>query len=149
MPELPEVETTRRGIAPHLIGRRIETLTVRNRALRWPVSRALPGRVRGQEVEGVQRRAKYLLIGTGPGDLFTGITPVRLLDSRSATGIWNGPLPAGAPRDLVVRKPGNGLGVPATATAVAIACAQRQVASIASRVWRALRVMRAATCRTR
>lgn len=69
MPELPEVETTRRGIAPHLVGRRIEALTVRNRALRWPVSRALPGRVRGQRVEGVRRRAKYLLIGTEPGEL--------------------------------------------------------------------------------
>jgi streptogramin lyase len=56
--------------------------------------------------------------GAVAGDLFTGITPVRLLDSRGATGGWVGPLPAGAPRDLVVRKPGNGLGVPATATAV-------------------------------
>ncbi len=56
--------------------------------------------------------------GTTPGDLFTGITPVRLLDSRTSNGGWNSPLPAGPGRDLVVRKPGNGLGVPATATAV-------------------------------
>lgn len=56
--------------------------------------------------------------GTVAGDLFTGITPVRLLDSRTSTGGWAGPLPAGAPRDLVVRKPGNANGVPATATAV-------------------------------
>ena len=56
--------------------------------------------------------------GTGPGDRFTGITPVRLLDSRSSTGGWVGALPAGAPRDLVVRPPGNGPGVPVTATAV-------------------------------
>ncbi len=52
------------------------------------------------------------------GDRFTGITPTRLLDSRAATGGWNAPLVAGAPRDLVVRQPGNADGVPATATAV-------------------------------
>ena len=56
--------------------------------------------------------------GTGPGDLFTGITPVRLLDSRTSTGGWVGPLPSGPGRDLMVRKPGNPNGVPATATAV-------------------------------
>lgn len=56
--------------------------------------------------------------GTGPGDLFTGITPVRLLDSRISTGGWVGPLPSGPGRDLMVRKPGNPNGVPATATTV-------------------------------
>lgn len=56
--------------------------------------------------------------GTGPGDLFTGITPTRLLDSRGPVGGWNGTLAAGTPRDLSVRQPGNALGVPATATAV-------------------------------
>ena len=69
MPELPEVETTRRGIAPHLLGHRIEALTLRNRSLRWPVPRALPGLLRGQRVEDVRRRAKYLLIGTEPGEV--------------------------------------------------------------------------------
>jgi streptogramin lyase len=56
--------------------------------------------------------------GTGPGDLFTGITPVRLLDSRTSNGGWAGKLPEGPGRDLVVRAPGNPNGVPATATAV-------------------------------
>jgi streptogramin lyase len=57
--------------------------------------------------------------GTGPGDLFTGITPTRLLDSRTPNGGWNStPLVAGAPRDLTVRQPGNATGVPATATAI-------------------------------
>ncbi len=56
--------------------------------------------------------------GSGPGDFFTGITPTRLLDSRTPTGSWNGKLEAGARRDLVVRKPGNGAGVPSTATAI-------------------------------
>jgi len=57
--------------------------------------------------------------GTGSGDLFTGITPTRLLDSRTLNGGWNStPLVAGAPRDLMVRQPGNAAGVPATATAI-------------------------------
>jgi formamidopyrimidine-DNA glycosylase len=62
VPELPEVETTRRGIAPHLLGRRIEKLVVHQRRLRWPVSRALPEWAQGQIVQSVRRRAKYLVI---------------------------------------------------------------------------------------
>jgi formamidopyrimidine-DNA glycosylase len=62
MPELPEVETTCRGISPHLLGRRIERLAVHDRRLRWPVSRALPEWVKGQTIQGVRRRAKYLVI---------------------------------------------------------------------------------------
>jgi hypothetical protein len=56
--------------------------------------------------------------GTGAGDLYTGITPSRLLDSRTSTGGWSAPLVAGTPRDLVVRQPTRADGVPATATAV-------------------------------
>jgi formamidopyrimidine-DNA glycosylase len=62
VPELPEVETTRRGIAPHITGRRIERLAVHNRRLRWPVSRALPDWAQGQTIQAVRRRAKYLVI---------------------------------------------------------------------------------------
>ncbi|MEQ8484765.1 MAG: bifunctional DNA-formamidopyrimidine glycosylase/DNA-(apurinic or apyrimidinic site) lyase [Pseudomonadales bacterium] len=67
MPELPEVETTRRGIAPHLVGRRLTGWQVRNAALRWPV--VLPELLRGQPVIDVGRRAKYLLIGLPAGAL--------------------------------------------------------------------------------
>ena len=56
--------------------------------------------------------------GTGVGDLFNGITPKRLLDSRTATGGWNAKLAAGTPRDLQVRQPGNAAGVPSTATSI-------------------------------
>ena len=56
--------------------------------------------------------------GTGPGDLYTGITPTRLLDSRTANGGWSSPLVAGAARTLTVRQPANAAGVPATATVV-------------------------------
>ncbi len=68
MPELPEVETTRRGIAPVLEGRRVTAVTVRQSRLRWPVP---VGRLRrelvGQRVAAVERRAKYLLLRTAAG----------------------------------------------------------------------------------
>jgi formamidopyrimidine-DNA glycosylase len=69
MPELPEVETTRRGIAPSLEGRRIERVVVRERRLRWPVPRGLEKTLEGRRVTGVRRRAKYLLIDTDGGTL--------------------------------------------------------------------------------
>ncbi len=69
MPELPEVETTRRGLAPHLINQRIRTAIVRNGALRVPVPRDLPQRVEGATVRSVARRGKYLLIDCGRGTL--------------------------------------------------------------------------------
>jgi formamidopyrimidine-DNA glycosylase len=69
MPELPEVETTRRGIAPHLTGRRVESLKVRERRLRWPVSRTLARHLEGSTVTAVDRRAKYLLIRNEAGAL--------------------------------------------------------------------------------
>lgn len=68
MPELPEVETTRRGIAPHMEGRRIRRAIVRQPKLRWeipPQVRAL----RDATVRGIRRRAKYLLIDTDRGQL--------------------------------------------------------------------------------
>jgi formamidopyrimidine-DNA glycosylase len=67
VPELPEVETTRRGLAPHLLGRRIETAIVRNRNLRWPVPRKLAQLVSGRKIEQLARRSKYLLVDCGGG----------------------------------------------------------------------------------
>ena len=67
MPELPEVETTRRGLAPHLQGQRVDTVIVRNYALRWPVPRDLATQVSGCTVRTVGRRGKYLLIDCGKG----------------------------------------------------------------------------------
>lgn len=76
MPELPEVETTRRGIAPHLEGTRIEQLVVRERRLRWPLATGMEQSVAGARVMQVGRRAKYLLIGTdrGTGLLHLGMS---------------------------------------------------------------------------
>src|ERR1700689_4591 len=62
MPELPEVETTRRGIAPALLGQRVLALVVRERRLRWPIAPKLETRVRDAVVRRVERRAKYILL---------------------------------------------------------------------------------------
>ena len=69
MPELPDVETTRRGIEPHLRAARIERVLVHDPRLRWPVADTLAAEVAGQRVVGVDRRAKYLLIGLQQGTL--------------------------------------------------------------------------------
>src|SRR5438128_12660884 len=69
MPELPEVETTRRGLLPHMLGRRIREVEVRNPNLRWPMPRDLGSRLRGREVVGIRRRGKYLLFDCREGHL--------------------------------------------------------------------------------
>lgn len=69
MPELPEVETTRRGIAPHVVGRRVEALVVRERRLRWPIPKGLEARLRHRILRRLDRRAKYLLFGFDGGTL--------------------------------------------------------------------------------
>ena len=69
MPELPEVETTRRGIAPHILGQTVARLVVRQRELRWPIPAHLEATLAGQTIEKVERRGKYLLLGTGHGTL--------------------------------------------------------------------------------
>jgi formamidopyrimidine-DNA glycosylase len=69
MPELPEVETTRRGIAPAIQGRLIRQMLVRQPRLRWPIPEFLPELLKGQHIRSVERRAKYLLLGTEQGTL--------------------------------------------------------------------------------
>lgn len=69
MPELPEVETTRRGVAPHVVGRRVERVLIRQPRLRWPVSPELARALPGRRIEAVDRRAKYLLFRAGDGHL--------------------------------------------------------------------------------
>jgi formamidopyrimidine-DNA glycosylase len=69
MPELPEVETTRRGIAPHIEGRDVAGVVVRHHGLRWPVPRNLGRLIAGARIRTVGRRAKYLLLHTDRGTL--------------------------------------------------------------------------------
>lgn len=67
MPELPEVETTRRGITPYLQGKKIMKVVVREPRLRWEVSPELCTELPGQTVTAVERRGKYLLLRTRKG----------------------------------------------------------------------------------
>lgn len=84
MPELPEVETTLRGIAPYLRGRRIAGVRVREPRLRWPVPASLAAEAAGQAICGARRRAKYLLIDLERGSLILHLGmsgSLRVLDS--------------------------------------------------------------------
>ena len=69
MPELPEVETTRRGISPHVIGKKVSWVDIRQDQLRWPVSPGLAQHLAGLIIRDVDRRAKYLLFITDHGRL--------------------------------------------------------------------------------
>jgi len=68
MPELPEVEVTRRGLVPQLAGRKISGVSVREPRLRWPVPRDVLA-LAGRTVSGIRRRGKYLLVDCGDGHL--------------------------------------------------------------------------------
>ena len=85
MPELPEVEVTRLGIAPHLQGRVISAVKVLDGRLRWPVPSALTKILPGQKVHAIERRGKYLLIELDMGHLLIhlGMTgTLRVLPSN-------------------------------------------------------------------
>ena len=89
MPELPEVETTRRGLAPQLVGHRVRAVVVREPRLRWPVAPELIEHLPGQRIETVTRRAKYLLVGTRAGSalLHLGMSgSLRVVPERTPPG---------------------------------------------------------------
>jgi formamidopyrimidine-DNA glycosylase len=69
MPELPEVETTRRGLAPHVVGRRVASIRIYDPRLRWPVPSDLPKRLAGRTIDRLDRRSKYLLFRLGTDTL--------------------------------------------------------------------------------
>ena len=69
MPELPEVETTRRGVSPQLEGATVRGVLLRQPSLRWPVPPELPSLLAGRTVRSVSRRAKYLLVDFDHGTL--------------------------------------------------------------------------------
>lgn len=84
MPELPEVETTRRGIAAALIDHRVADVVIRDRRLRWPIPLDFESRIKQQVVRRVERRAKYILLGfdTGTALLHLGMSgSLRVLAS--------------------------------------------------------------------
>jgi len=69
MPELPEVEITRRGIEPFLAARTITGVVVRHARLRWPIPRGLGAILTGEQIRSIERRAKYLLLRCSKGTL--------------------------------------------------------------------------------
>ena len=89
MPELPEVETSRRGIAPYVVDQTIAAVQIRERRLRWPVSREVDERLPGETITSVDRRAKYLLINT------TGGTAILHLGMSGSVFIVDRDTPAG------------------------------------------------------
>ena len=89
MPELPEVETTRRGIAPHIEGQIITDVIVRQPRLRWAVPDLLSQTLVGQAIRSVSRRAKYLLFETDTGTLIVHLGmsgSLRILSQDLAPG---------------------------------------------------------------
>jgi formamidopyrimidine-DNA glycosylase len=83
MPELPEVETTRRGLAPHVVGRRIATVRVYDPRLRWPVPGDLRERLVGRAIERLDRRSKYLLFRLGKDTLLVHLGMTGSLRAHS------------------------------------------------------------------
>lgn len=69
MPELPEVETTRRGIAPAILNQPVKSVVIRTPRLRWPIPEQLAASLVGTRFDQVERRAKYLLLDNGVGKL--------------------------------------------------------------------------------
>ena len=89
MPELPEVETIRRGIEPLVVNRRVTSVLVRQPKLRWLVSPELGQALTGQMIQAVNRRGKYLLFTTGNGRMMIHLGmsgSLRILSSMTAAG---------------------------------------------------------------
>jgi formamidopyrimidine-DNA glycosylase len=83
MPELPEVETTLRGIKPHLLNQRVAKVVVRDRRLRWPVPASV-SKAEGQQLLSLARRGKYLLFNLQQGGLLLHLGmsgALRILES--------------------------------------------------------------------
>lgn len=89
MPELPEVETTRAGLAPHVVGRTVSAVILRRPDLRWPIPAAVVERLPGQRIRAVRRRAKYLLLDSDAGSalLHLGMSgSLRVLPADTPVG---------------------------------------------------------------
>jgi formamidopyrimidine-DNA glycosylase len=89
MPELPEVETSRRGIAPWIENQEVSRVIIRERRLRWPIPADIEQLLPGQEIQSVRRRAKYLLLDTRAGTaiLHLGMSgSLRIIDAGEPAG---------------------------------------------------------------
>lgn len=104
MPELPEVETVRRGLVPVLEGRRIDRADVRREGLRWPFPPGMAGRLEGARVMALRRRSKYLLADLDRGEtllIHLGMSG-RILISGRVPGGFHHDLPLPEKHDHVV-----------------------------------------------
>lgn len=104
MPELPEVETVRRGLEPAMLGRRIVTAQVNRPDLRWPFPPRMAERLTGQTVTALRRRSKYILVDMSGGEtliVHLGMSG-RMLISEASLGRFHKGYPAAAKHDHVV-----------------------------------------------
>lgn len=104
LPELPEVETVRRGLAPVMEGRRIDRAHVNRPDLRWPLPAGLADRLQGQAVTALRRRSKYLLVDLASGEtliVHLGMSG-RMLVSGATLGTYVHAHPAPQKHDHVV-----------------------------------------------
>jgi formamidopyrimidine-DNA glycosylase len=114
MPELPEVETVRRGLAPVMEGARIDKVEARRGDLRWPLPKDFAQRLAGQTVQGLGRRAKYLLADLSSGDVLvmhlgmSGSFRVLRAGDESATAKYHHEKPKLSAHDHVVFHMSNG-----------------------------------------
>ena len=89
MPELPEVETTCRGIAPHIEEQTIKQVIIRQAKLRWPVPETLNQILSGLRIQSVSRRAKYLLFATDSGTMLVHLGmsgSLRIMSTEQTAG---------------------------------------------------------------
>lgn len=92
MPELPEVETTRRGILPHLANQQIHKVIIRDYRLRWPIPEKLTKTLRGKIVRAIHRRGKYLLLDVETGTLIIHLGmsgSLRICDISQSPEPWD------------------------------------------------------------
>ena len=94
VPELPEVETTRRGLLPLAVGRRVANVHVYDRRLRWPVPQELGASLAGRRIDRIDRRSKYLLFRAGADTLLVHLGMTGSLQ-------WHAKAPARVPHDHV------------------------------------------------
>ena len=87
MPELPEVETSRRGIEPHILNQQVSDVIVRQKQLRWPVPARLKAELPGHTITGLKRRGKYLLLESAAGTVIIHLGmsgSLHIVDAKTA-----------------------------------------------------------------
>ena len=87
MPELPEVETTMRGISPHIKNKTVKSVNIHFPTLRWPIEPSLPQKLSGQKLQSIARRGKYLILQFKTGVLLIHLGmsgSLRVLNAKQA-----------------------------------------------------------------